>query len=176
MPTTPDPNFETETCTRCGGCGEYSFNLMHGTRCFRCGGKGWTFTTRGAEARRMFLTFVSKSVSEFKAGEWMREVVGMGAAEAFFKIESIAPSARTGMIDGVETKTYDLVLVRNGQRMTANCYAHEIKRFLPTAEYRDEMLAIAMDYQRKLGKNGKVLKKHLYTCEAPEPIYTIIGA
>lgn len=31
-----------DTCTRCGGCGEYSFNLTDGTRCFGCGGLGKT--------------------------------------------------------------------------------------------------------------------------------------
>lgn len=27
-----------DSCTRCGGSGHYSFNLMHGTVCFKCGG------------------------------------------------------------------------------------------------------------------------------------------
>jgi len=27
-----------KTCTRCGGTGEYSFNRMDGTRCFKCHG------------------------------------------------------------------------------------------------------------------------------------------
>lgn len=176
MPTQPTDPFETETCTRCGGCGEYSFNMMYGSTCFRCNGKGWTLTARGSEARRMFLTFVSKSVSKFKVGEWINEPVGMGAATAFFKIESIALSERKGMVDGVETETYVLALVRKDQRMTAHHYGHEVERFLPTTEYRDTMLAVAMEYQSKLGKNGKVIKKHLYTCEAPEPVYTVVGA
>jgi hypothetical protein len=30
----------TKTCGRCGGRGHYSFNLVHGTVCFGCGGKG----------------------------------------------------------------------------------------------------------------------------------------
>lgn len=30
-----------DTCTRCGGCGEYSFNLMYGTKCFGCYGVGY---------------------------------------------------------------------------------------------------------------------------------------
>jgi hypothetical protein len=29
-----------ETCTRCGGSGEYSYCQSHGTRCFKCGGSG----------------------------------------------------------------------------------------------------------------------------------------
>ena len=26
------------TCSRCGGSGRYSFNLIHGTKCYGCGG------------------------------------------------------------------------------------------------------------------------------------------
>lgn len=28
------------TCSRCGGSGKYSFNLMHGTKCYGCNGTG----------------------------------------------------------------------------------------------------------------------------------------
>lgn len=28
------------TCSRCGGSGRYSFNLIHGTKCYGCGGTG----------------------------------------------------------------------------------------------------------------------------------------
>jgi hypothetical protein len=29
-----------KTCSRCGGSGEYSFNRTHGSKCFKCEGKG----------------------------------------------------------------------------------------------------------------------------------------
>lgn len=32
--------FPLQTCTRCGGCGEYSFNQITGTTCFGCNGTG----------------------------------------------------------------------------------------------------------------------------------------
>jgi hypothetical protein len=35
-----DPNC-LKPCKRCGGCGQYSFNLMHGTMCYGCSGRGW---------------------------------------------------------------------------------------------------------------------------------------
>ena len=28
------------SCPRCGGTGNYSFNMMYGSTCFRCGGSG----------------------------------------------------------------------------------------------------------------------------------------
>ena len=32
-----------EICSRCGGNGNYSYNMMHGTMCYGCGGKGQNF-------------------------------------------------------------------------------------------------------------------------------------
>lgn len=34
-----------ETCSRCGGSGQYSFNPIDGTRCFKCGGSGQLMPT-----------------------------------------------------------------------------------------------------------------------------------
>ena len=34
---------EKQPCTRCGGTGHYSFNLMHGTMCYGCGGRKWKY-------------------------------------------------------------------------------------------------------------------------------------
>lgn len=31
----------SETCARCGGTGEYSFNYRDGTRCYGCNGRKW---------------------------------------------------------------------------------------------------------------------------------------
>ena len=44
-------SFETETCSRCGGSGHYSYCQMHGTTCFGCKGKGIQQSKRGAKAR-----------------------------------------------------------------------------------------------------------------------------
>lgn len=46
--------FETTTCGRCGGCGRYSYNQMHGSTCYGCGGSGRVFSKRGAASRVAF--------------------------------------------------------------------------------------------------------------------------
>lgn len=38
--------FPVRECTRCGGCGQYSFNPMHGTVCFKCSGTGLQHSTK----------------------------------------------------------------------------------------------------------------------------------
>lgn len=42
---------ETETCGRCGGCGQYSYCQMYGTTCFKCGGRGKVLSKRGRAAK-----------------------------------------------------------------------------------------------------------------------------
>lgn len=42
--------YETTTCTRCGGTGEFSYCQRYGTMCFKCKGKGKTLTKRGQAA------------------------------------------------------------------------------------------------------------------------------
>lgn len=44
-------NFETEICSRCGGTGHFSFNLITGTKCFKCKGKKIQYTKRAQVAR-----------------------------------------------------------------------------------------------------------------------------
>lgn len=39
------------TCSRCGGSGHYSFNLIHGTVCFKCRGDGFVMVDLKNEAR-----------------------------------------------------------------------------------------------------------------------------
>lgn len=47
------------TCSRCGGSGRYSFNLLHGTRCYGCGGTGKQ-KTKPAKPTPTWLVFGQK--------------------------------------------------------------------------------------------------------------------
>lgn len=44
--------YEKEDCSRCGGSGHYSFNSMHGSVCYGCGGTGKRLTKRGAATKK----------------------------------------------------------------------------------------------------------------------------
>ena len=39
------------TCTRCGGSGSYSFNMLHGSRCYGCNGTGFTTVDAAKHAK-----------------------------------------------------------------------------------------------------------------------------
>jgi hypothetical protein len=45
-----DWGIEFKECSRCGGCGRYSWNYRDGDTCFGCNGSGWQITKRGAAA------------------------------------------------------------------------------------------------------------------------------
>jgi hypothetical protein len=69
--------YERETCTRCGGGGRYSYCQMHGTTCFKCGGKGTTTTRSGKKAAAAIEAFMAEhfsvAVEDLKPGDRFRE-------------------------------------------------------------------------------------------------------
>lgn len=57
-------------CTRCGGTGHFSFNLMDGTRCFKCGGAKYTMPKLSPR----LLAVVQADVAEGKLEPYLKEV------------------------------------------------------------------------------------------------------
>lgn len=52
----------TEVCTRCGGCGRYSWNQINGDVCFGCGGSG-------KKLARITAATVTEALARIAAGE-----------------------------------------------------------------------------------------------------------
>jgi hypothetical protein len=59
---------ETESCSRCGGGGHYSYCQTHGTRCFKCGGSGKTYTRRAQAALEYARKLRTVKASEVQVG------------------------------------------------------------------------------------------------------------
>jgi len=55
------------TCTRCNGTGRYSFNLMHGTKCYGCNGSGKQYTKPKAPTPKWAVFGQHR-----QTGEWLR--------------------------------------------------------------------------------------------------------
>lgn len=55
------------TCTRCNGTGRYSFNLMHGTKCYGCNGTGKQLTRPKAPTPKWAVFGQHR-----ETGEWLR--------------------------------------------------------------------------------------------------------
>jgi len=64
--------FETQTCSRCGGSGSYSYNQRHGAMCYGCNGSGKQRTKRGAAATQFFLDSLEKPVVDIKIGDLVK--------------------------------------------------------------------------------------------------------
>lgn len=67
--TTWSEIFESETCTRCGGTGQYSFNQIDGTMCYGCRGAKRKLTKRGAAAREYLHWLQSVPAKHVKPGD-----------------------------------------------------------------------------------------------------------
>lgn len=97
--------FETRPCSRCGGCGRYSFNLMYGTVCFKCNGSGILFTPRGKRQLEAYKAARSKPASDVKVGEKIKPE----GYKNFAYPEEVKPSLSSYKVDGVDVPMIELV-------------------------------------------------------------------
>lgn len=141
--------FEIETCTRCGGSGKHSFNLMHADRCYGCGGTGVRLTKRGSAAKMFYINAQTRPVSELKAG---MHVWSDGRFWPVLAIESSASSALAA--DGTQTPYVNIVM----KRYTWGVFQTSTVRFVRDEADRLETLAQAIAYQATLTKTGKPSK------------------
>lgn len=74
--------YETQPCSRCGGCGEYSYCQMYGTTCFKCHGSGLQYTTAGRRAMRGVAKFMEehycRPIEEIEVGMQVRHTYERG--------------------------------------------------------------------------------------------------
>lgn len=148
--------FEKETCTRCGGSGNYSWNAVSGSRCFRCHGSGETYTRRGGAARAFFLASLEKPVGEIQVGDSVLASIGMTGTKKWFKVESIT----------IEHQTAKILLTRPSKRYDHALHAPATSTIASVRNEAErlEKLEQAKAYQDTLTKTGKVAKK--FTKEA----------
>lgn len=104
--------FETEICSRCNGCGEYSYCESYGKTCFKCHGKGRTLTKRaqvavqwmseqnlipasevtvGMRVKALGLTITARTVEPatsryLKDGEWLSCGLSIGGKTHSFTV------------------------------------------------------------------------------------------
>ena len=83
--------FESQICSRCGGCGRYSFNQMDRDMCYGCRGCGLVFTKRGSVARQYFQDSILTAAGDVKA-EW----IARGNNGKWFPVVSVEPYQMRG--------------------------------------------------------------------------------
>lgn len=156
--------FETESCSRCGGGGSYSYCQAHGDTCFKCGGSGITLSKRGLAAKAYLIKITSKPISELKIGDKVqmnRHNTGsyIGTVVAI-ELDGIKGTSTT-YENGVATVTHhvhtDLTIdnVKYGRSSYSASPDHVMRVFGADSEAK---LAEALAYQETLTKQGKPRK------------------
>lgn len=79
-------HFETQDCGRCSGSGKYSFNQIHGNRCYGCGGTGQRYSARGRSAMKAYEAALGASAGtvhlrDLKAGMRIKSEAHGGVSE-----------------------------------------------------------------------------------------------
>jgi hypothetical protein len=144
MATKTSP-FENKPCSRCGGSGHYSFNLMHGSTCYGCSGRGYQLTARGAAASGFYKKLMTRTVDQLQPGDYIWEMVvtaGCSVGYHWGKVISTDPT--------------------NGTVTTAECThpgTTEYRVRAKTNEERDQAIAKALEYQGTLTLKGEPSKR-----------------
>ncbi len=139
---------ERTTCSRCGGSGEYSFNMKDGSRCYGCNGKGTKLTKRGAVAMQHLVHSMEVSFEQVQLGDKVGIKV-MGGIW-WVTVNELESSSDTYTIGGL--------------RLNGEQYAHtgrgsdaRFKRVLVEGE-RAQLIEAAEQFQATLTKQGKPRK------------------
>jgi hypothetical protein len=144
--------YETETCTHCGGTGRFSYNAMHGDRCFKCGGSGKQRTKRGAAARAYANTLLEIKIEDVPEGTLFSYSDALAGRQFWFctsvKTTSdwVGPNGRPVAVFDVRTRDGDTVwCIGSGTRV----------RLVPSPN----QIKIIREYQDSLTKAGKPRKR-----------------
>lgn len=144
-------NFETETCSRCGGSGRYSFNGRHSI-CYKCAGPGVTYTKRGKAAADLYTRLLSKPAGAVAVGDRLQfELIG---SKVWVTVETIETTDQHLTIMGLDAKGN-----RYGQGVLLGRLTETLFREANTAEQKADKRAEALAYQATLTKAGKPGKR-----------------
>lgn len=144
--------FETETCGRCGGCGEYSYNQIDGSRCYGCLGTGRRLTKRGHAAKAHFQQLTTMRGADIQAGML---VLDTWRGNKWRHVLSVEPGEGGRIVDGVVIPKIYI----NLSKYTQGAEAETLLRAVPSVEALHEAMAAALAYEATLTKTGKPRKR-----------------
>lgn len=144
--------FESKTCSRCGGCGEYSYCTMYGSVCFKCHGAGVVLTKRGRAAQTWLNAQKKKLGSELKVGETIL-IDGIPGFRAS-KWATITAISGEGKDHKIEAEGKN-----GGEGATLNGFGNIEVRVAQTKERLAELRAEGLAFQATLTKTGTVKKR-----------------
>jgi len=145
--------FETESCSRCGGSGQHSFNGEH-SRCYKCDGKnnGMALTKRGRAAKEFYLAMRNIAVADVKIGDAIKTLN--------FKKLSVTEISR-GTHPWMPKSDRMGFLFTNKDGKSDWIGDNETISLIPSAEQNAVFIAQALAYQETLTKSGTPRKHSL---------------
>ena len=157
--TATTPIIETETCTRCGGSGHYSYNQITGTTCFKCGGKGTQHTRRGKAVASFLATRLATDALSVSVGDRVKYHDALVGKVHTFTIADIIegePTKGKSLKDGVMVpwEQRSVTLVTQSGKKFGFGGAIPLRRVV-----NDEDRAAAIAYRDSLTLAGKPRKK-----------------
>jgi len=148
--------FESQTCSRCGGCGRYSFNQMDRDMCYGCRGCGLVFTKRGSVARQYFQDSILTAAGDVKVG-W----IARGNNGKWFPVVSVEPyqlrgaSLKTGVMVPYDRPGVDITYGKVG-------HIEDLTEMIPAQPNIEAVAAFrnaALVYQQTLTQAGVPRRK-----------------
>jgi Zn-finger nucleic acid-binding protein len=159
--------FEIEVCSRCCGVGKYSFNQVHGDKCFKCGGVGKCYTKRGKLAKAFFDASAKVELQSLKVGDVV-QVDTMASPTTLVKIFVEVTEVREPKVSGYATiNGVEVPVTSMGFSWTHEKFGKGGFNSAPTApirkalnaEEKAQKLAEAIAYQSSLTATGKPKRK-----------------
>ena len=142
--------FESQTCTRCHGCGEYSYCQRFGSVCFKCNGKGVCLTKRGQVAQSFYRESLCIEAAEIKLGDKILD------ENRWHTVEEITTENLACKTDGVE-RVYKYISFKC-KNFISNASENSQIRICHTVADKKEKIKLALDFQATLTKQGKPRK------------------
>lgn len=140
-------SYEKETCGRCGGTGQYSFNQVDGSRCYGCSGTGQRLTKRGKAAKAFADTLLNLRIDQVQVGQRVTDTC-MGRRTTI-TVKSIEQTENGKRLEDGEWKPLIVTHLRGETHEIAG--GGIMVRAIPSAEQAEQIMA----YQANLTKAGK---------------------
>jgi ribosomal protein L40E len=135
--------FENVVCSRCGGTGHYSYNQVDGSKCFKCHGSKTKLTPRGEAAQNYYNELITIKASSVEVGD---KIIPMSFE-------------RAGEVTEIHIDSSGRLFITVNNCSYGMSNASTVKVAVAGDE-RQKNLDLALLFQSKLTKAGKLMKKH----------------
>lgn len=159
--------FESVPCSRCAGTGHYSYCSMYGTRCFKCSGRTWTLTKRGAVAQALYTASLSRRADQLQTGDVIYNEPGPLNRGGWVTVESVGPYDLMPGYVAVQCSA------KSGKKEDGVTFLEppsSVHRVSHPEPAKAAVLAFALAYQENLTKNGTLRKRASKTEAAVEQV------